>query len=204
MSTTPQFLTIEDRAEDITVFRVFTGVAVNTMTITIQPNAIVTGSFDTLGKDMATATSPLDASITPSSANEPFDSFTAVLLEGGSGIAIVTALDFTIDNGLGPAFTVGDDTARCLEFGRARVTGNLTVYYEDKVLIDKFLAETVSSLSVALTDGVTGNTYTFLFPRIKYNGAGVPVANEQSRTITLPFIALRDVSEATALKVTKS
>jgi len=204
LGTDPQFNTIEDRSEDITVFRIFTGMSVNTMTMNIAPNAMVTMTCDMLGDDMTTDTSPLDASITDASNNIPFDSFTGVLLEGGSSIAIVTALDFNIDNSMSPAFTIGSDTARCLEFGKARVTGNITVYYEDKVLIDKFINETESSLSVALTDGVTGNTYTFLFARIIYNGADTPVANEQSRTITLPFAALRDSTELTALKVTKS
>jgi hypothetical protein len=31
-------------------------------------------------------------------------------------------------------------------------------------------------------------------PRIKYNGATVPVANLQSRTIELPFVALKGPS----------
>lgn len=204
IGTTPKHLTIEDRAEDITQYRQFTGATVSSMAMTIEPNAIVTASFDMVGKDMAQAQTPLDAAITDSSNNEPFDSFTGTLLEGGGAIATVTSLDFTVDNSVEPTFVVGDATTPQVEFGRASITGNVSIYYEDATLIDKFINETESSLSIALTDGVSGNIYTFLFPRIKYNDAAVPVEDEQSRIITLPFVALRDAVEETNLKLTIS
>jgi len=201
---TPQHLTIEEGALDITQFRVFTGCTVNSMSMSIQPNAIVTATFDIVGGNMTQSATPLDASITVASGNDPFDSFSGTLQEGGGGITIVSGLDFTLDNSVAPAFVVGNAVAPCLEFGRSNLTGTLSVYYEDAALIDKFIAETESSIQVALASTVTGDTYTILIPRVKYNGASVPVADEQSRIIALPFQALRDVAEATNIKITKS
>ena len=80
----------------------------------------------------------------------------------------------------------------------------MTVYYEDAALINKFLAETESSIEVSIDDPTGANPYTFLFPKVKYNGASVPVQNPQSRLITLPFVSLYDGTEGTNLKLTRT
>jgi hypothetical protein len=41
-------------------------------------------------------------------------------------------------------------------------------------------------------------------PRIKINGAAVPVANPQSRLITIPFVALKDSSTGTQFRITRT
>ena len=107
-------------------------------------------------------------------------------------------------NSLAPTFVVGADNAQSLEFGRAVVEGTMTVYYEDQTLINKFLNETESSIEVSIDDPTGANPYTFLFPRVKYNGASVPLQNPQSRLITLPFVALYDTVENTNLKMTRT
>lgn len=199
---TPQYLVIEDRALDIAQYRLYNGVAVNTMSMSIKPNAMVTASFGIIGQKMTQSATSVDAVTTAASGNPPFDSFSGTINEGGSPIAIVTGLDFQIDNSLQPTFVVGSAVTPQLEYGRSKVTGTITAYYQDAVMLNKFLNETISTLQVAMTDGA--NTYTFLFPRIKYSGADVPLQNEQSRLITLPFQALRDSTEACSIKLTKS
>lgn len=203
-STTPQYFSMEDGALDIAQYRLYTGCAVNTFSMSVKPNAIVKGTFGMIGKNMAQSGTSVDATITASSTNQPFDSFTAVLTEGGGASAIVTSLDLNIDNSLNPTFVVGASTTPQLEYGRAKVTGSMQVYYQDGTMLDKFLNETSSSLVIAVTDSTTGNTYTFTMGTIKYTGADVPLANEQSRIITMPFHALYNSSDATTIKVVKS
>jgi len=139
IGTTLKSLSIEDRAEDIVQYRQFTGCTVNTFSMSIAPNAIVTASFDIVGKDMTQAQTPLDASTTPYSANEAFDNFTGVFQEGGGGSSIITGIDFTLDNGLNPTFVLGAATTPQLEYNRGRITGTVSVYYEDESLINKFI-----------------------------------------------------------------
>jgi hypothetical protein len=91
-----------------------------------------------------------------------------------------------------------------MEFGQSTLEGTMTVYYQDKALIDKFLGETESSLSIVMNDRVAGKDYTLLMPRIKINGAAVPVSSPQSRLITIPFVALRDSVTGTQLRVTRT
>ena len=205
VGTTPKFFSMEDRAVDISQYRLFKGLAVSTMSVSIAPNQMVTGTFEMVGKDMTqSATSATATAITAASANKPFDSYSGIISDGGSGIAIVTSIDFSISNSFAPTFVIGSSSTPQLEYGRAIVEGTMTVYYENAVLINKFLNETESSIEVIVDDPSGTADYTFLFPRVKYNGAAVPLANPQSRLITLPFVALYDSTEATNIKLTRT
>ena len=206
IGTTPKYFTIEDAANDIGQFRLFKGMSVSTANISIAPNQMVTATFDMVGKSMTQAqtTGSTGGAPTASSTNAPFDSYSGTIEDGGSGIAIVTSIDFSLSNSFAPTFVIGADTAQSLEYGRAVVEGTMTVYYEDETLINKFLNETESSIQVSVNDPTGSNAYTFLFPRVKYNGASVPVQNPQSRLITLPFVSLYDTVEGTNLKLTRT
>ena len=205
IGTTPKYFTMEDAANDINQFRLFTGLSVSSMNVSIAPNQMVTGSFDMVGKGMTQAgTSGSVSAPTASSSNAPFDSYSGTISDGGAGISIVTSIDFSLTNSFAPTFVVGSDTAQQLEFGRAVVEGTMTVYYEDETLINKFLNETESSISVSVNDPTGLSAYTFDFPRVKYNGASVPLQNPESRLITLPFVALYDSVETTNLKLTRT
>ena len=206
VGTTPKYFSMEDAANDINQFRMFTGLAVSSVNFSIAPNQMVTSTFEMVGKGMtqAATTGSTGGAPTASSTNSPFDSYSGTISDGGAGISIVTSIDFSLTNSLAPTFVVGADNAQSLEFGRAVVEGTMTVYYEDQTLINKFLNETESSIEVSIDDPTGANPYTFLFPRVKYNGASVPLQNPQSRLITLPFVALYDTVENTNLKMTRT
>ena len=200
VGTTPKYFSIEDAAKDISQFRLFTGQAVSSMAVSLAPNQMVTTTFSMVGKDMTI--SGTGKTVDAASANQPFDSYSGDLAIGNvassSSVAIVTGLDFTLDNALAPTFVIGDDATPQLEYGMASVEGTFTAYFEDASLINRFIDETESELIVSVNDPTGANQYTFGFPRIKINGADVPVdGGTGSRVITLPFVALYDATEAT-------
>lgn len=203
--TTIKSYSIQDAALDITQFRTFEGVMVNTMAMSLAPNAITMATFGLVGQDMVqTASAPAGSSYTAYSTNEPFDNFSGTITEGGSAIAIVSTLDFTLNNGLNPTYVLGSSVTPQMQFGMSTLEGTMTIYYQDAAMITKFLNETESSLSIVLDDRVAGKTYTLLMPRIKINGAAVPVANPESRLITVPFVALKDSSTGTQFRITRT
>ncbi len=206
VGTTPKYFSIEDYAADIDQARVFTGCTVSTMAISIAPNQMVTTTFGMVGKDMsigATEKTQDDAS-----GNSPFDAYSGDLAIGNVGasssVAIVTSIDFNLNNSFAPTFVVGDDSAPCLEVGRAEIEGTITAYFEDASLINRFINETETELSVSVDDPTGSNTYTFLFPRVKINSADVGVDGPNSRIINMSFVALYDSTEETNLKITRS
>ena len=203
VGTTPKYFSIEDYAADIDQARLFTGCSVNTLSVALAPNAMVTGTFGMVGKDMTiTAT---EKTQDPQTSASPFDAYSGDLEIGGATSAIVTAMDFTLTNGFAPTFVVGDDSTPSLEVGDAVVEGTLSAYFEDASLINRFINETETSLKVTVGDNAgTPNTMEFFFPRCKINSADVGVDGPTSRVISLSFVALRDDTEATNLRITRS
>ena len=209
IGTTTKSFSIEDAATDIAQFRLFTGMTVSSMAVSIKPNQMVTGTFSMIGKNMTISGTSVDAVKTAASSNQPFDAYSGTLKIADAGgvlasSAIVTGFDFTLNNALAPTFVVGSSTTPQLEYGMATVEGTITAYFEDAALINRFLNETQTALEVSVDDPTGVSDYTFLFPRVKINGASVPVDNPTSRIISLPFVALYDTTEATNIKLTRS
>ena len=197
---TPKFLTVEDGALDIAQYRKFQSLAVTSMNISAGPNAMIMGTFGMVGRNLVQSGSELhDPSAV--TGGEPWDSYSGAITEGGSTIALITALDFTLTNSFGPTFVLGSAVTPQLEYGNSIVEGTMTAYYEDAVLINKFLNETESALTIEFDDPTSGGAYTFSFPRTKLNGASVPVGSPQSRLISIPFIALYDSSAGHQLEI---
>jgi hypothetical protein len=208
VGTTPKFFSLEDYAADIDQSRVFTGCTVSTMGVSIAPNQMVTTTFGIVGKDMSI--SATEKTLTAASNNSPFDAYSGSLSIGDTGgtpsaSAIITSMDFTLNNSFAPTFVVGSDSAPQLEVGRAEVEGTISAYFENEVLINRFLNETETELDVTVGDGT--NTMNFNFPRCKINSADVGVDGPTSRVITLSFVSLYDGAvggEETNLKITRS
>lgn len=205
VGVTPKFFSVEDYAADIDQARVFTGLTVSTMGVSLAPNQMVVTTFGMVGKDMSM--SATEKTQDAASGAAPFDAYSGDLAIGNVGsssaVAIVTGLDFTLNNSYAATFVIGDDSAPSLEYGRAEVEGTLTAYFEDASLINRFLNETESELEVSVDDPTGANAYTFLFPRIKINSADVGVDGPTSRMITMSFVALYDATEGTNLKITR-
>jgi hypothetical protein len=202
----PKFFSIEDYAADIDQARLFTGMSVSTMGISLAPNQMVTTTFGMVGKDMTM--SATEKTQTAASGAAPFDAYSGDISIGNVGapsaVAIVTALDFTLNNAYAPTFVIGDDSAPSLEYGRAEVEGTMTAYFEDAALINRFLNETETAIQVSVDDPTGANAYTFDFPRVKINSADVGVDGPTSRMVNMSFVALFDSTEATNLKITRS
>lgn len=203
VGTTPKFFSIEDYAADIDQARLFTGMTVSTMGVSLAPNQMVTATFGMVGKDMTISTT--QRTQTTASGSAPFDAYSGDMRIGNVGAgaisAIVTGIDFTINNSFAPTFVIGDNAAPELEYGRAEIEGTFTAYFDDQALINRFLNETESELSVSVNDPTGLNPYVFYFPRIKINSADVPVDGPTSRIITLSFVALYDATQNTNLRI---
>jgi len=201
----PKFFSIEDYASDIDQARLFTGMSVSTMGISLAPNQMVTTTFGMVGKNMTMGAT--EKTQDAASGAAPFDAYSGDIsignVGGAAAVAIVTALDFTLNNSYAPTFVIGDDSAPSLEYGRAEVEGTMTAYFEDAALIDRFLNETETAIQVSVDDPTGANAYTFDFPRVKINSADVGVDGPTSRMISMSFVALYDTTEATNLKITR-
>ncbi len=194
--TTRKSLRIQRYFSDITQYHEFTGCIPSSWSVSIAPNTIITSTFSFVGETMVTSQT-LSGAIDKAT-NSPFDSFSGYIREGGNSssdeIAVVTGLDFTLDNNITPMQVVGSQTSMGMAEGRANLTGTLTAYFNGSTLLNKFLNEIESVLQFQLSDG--SNTMEFYMPRIVYSGGDISVDGEGPCTMSMPFQALYDSSSS--------
>lgn len=172
----------------------FGGVEFNSMELTINANAMITGKFTVVGQSMLTANAIVAGSVySPATTTRPLDSFTGSLKEAGTLIAVITEISLTLENGIEPRYVVGSKQSILPSIGRSNCSGSITAYFENSLLLDKFINEVETQIEFELPDGA-GNLLKITLPRIKYNGGQPDVAGEGPVTLNLPFQALRDVT----------
>jgi hypothetical protein len=170
----------------------FTGVEFNTLALAINANAMITGTMGVVGRSMATAeTIVTGATYGAASTTSPLDAFTGTLEEAGTPIAVITEIQLNLENGLAPRFVVGSKASITPSVGRSNVSGTITAFFENSLLLDKFINETESSITFDMPDGA-GNLITVTLPRIKYSGGQPDVEGEGPITLSMPFQALLD------------
>jgi len=182
----------------------FTGVEFNTLALSITANAMVTAVFGVLGQNMTTAENQVAGATYPAATTtSPLDSFTGVLEEAGVPIAVITEITLNVENGLEARYVVGSKASIRPSVGRSNCSGQITAYFENSLLLDKFINETESSIVFELPDGA-GNKYTVTLPRIKYNGGQPDVEGEGPITLAMPFQALLDSTTGTNIIIDRT
>lgn len=179
----------------------FTGVEFNTLALAISANAMITGTLGVLGQNMTTDTAIVaGATYAAPTTTSPLDSFTGTLNEAGIPIAVITEIQLNVENGLEARFVVGSKASIRPSIGRSNCSGQITAYFENSLLLDKFINETESNIVFELPDGA-GNKYIFTLPRIKYNGGQPDVEGEGPITLSMPFQALLNAATSTNIQI---
>ena len=181
----------------------FTGCEINAFNLSVPTEGKVTGSFAFMGKGMSVNNALIaGATYSAATATDVIDSFTGTVEEGETVNGIVTEITLALQNGLAAKPVIGSKATLQHSIGRSNLTGQITVYFENSELLEKFINEENSSLEFTLTDDA-GNSYTVLLPKIKYTGAPLNVGGEGSITLPMPFQALYDETEGTNIKITR-
>lgn len=195
----PSFTIVQEYL-NIAELEAFTGVKVNTLSLSIPMNAMVTGTLSLLGRDNEFIAAHPDPSPDESATFSPFDGIKGQLLEGGALIAYVTAVELNITNNMEAEFVLFDKGAAQITPGRNNITGTLSLKFVNTDMLKKFRDEVESSLVITLGDGQRGS-YTITLPRIKYTGGDKPVDGEGSIALSMPFQALLDPCTGTNIRV---
>ncbi|QJI53355.1 major tail structural protein [Alteromonas phage vB_AcoS-R7M] len=175
------------------------GCELNTMVLTISANAMVTGSFGVVGKGqelLQNLSSLGTPTIGTRTTTTPLDSFTGTLQEGGAVNGVVTELSLNLANGIAPRYVVGARQTIRPSIENSNLTGNVTVFFEDSSMVQKFINETESSLNFAMPDAA-GNNIDYIIPRIKYTGGQPDISGSGPITLAMPFQALLDPTTGT-------
>jgi Phage tail tube protein len=187
----------------ISQYKLLKGCLVDKFSLDIKPNAIVTGSFSLISKDFAVAGTSAATTTPAASGLSPYDAQNSatVIKEGGTTIAYITGLSFTLDNGIEKATVVGSKSLAGAQFGRSKITGTVTALFQDATLLAKFLAETATSIECTLSNGT--KSHALKFGNVKYTGGKSSVSTEGLLAVELPFTALYDGTSTSNLQITR-
>lgn len=167
---TDQSYTIEEWYSDIAQSEVFTGMKVNSVAVQLPATGLTTIDVGFAGKDMAqSGTTQYFSSPTAQGTNGIFAAVNGVMLIDGAPVALVTSADFTIERATENATTVGSNSVADIFSGRIRVSGNLSVYFQDAAFRTYFDDEVPVSLVLVLTSDSSKDSdfVTFTLPKVK-------------------------------------
>lgn len=164
---------IEEFYADIAQSEVHSGVKIGTWGVTVPASGLVTTDFTMMGKGLATkGTSQYFTTPTALSTTGVVAAVNgAVIVNGLATGACVTSFDISTDRGMEASQCIGSDSAEEIFSGTIRVTGNVSLYWEDGYVRDLFENETDTSLVLALATGSekTAGVMTFVLPKVTFS-----------------------------------
>jgi hypothetical protein len=167
---TDQSYTVEEFYSDIAQSEVYTGMKLNSMAVQLPATGLTTVDFGFAGKDLTqTGTTQYFTSPTAQNSNGIFAAVNGVMLVDGLPVALVTSADFSVERATENATAVGSNSVAEIFTGRIRVTGNMSVYFQDAAFRTYFDAETPVSVVLTLTTDSAANSefVTFTMPKVK-------------------------------------
>jgi hypothetical protein len=162
--------TVEEFYSDIAQSEVYSGVKVGTMNVALPATGLTTVDFSFMGKDLAaTGTTQYFTSPTVQGTNGILASVSGVMLVNGAPVALITSADFAVERAMENATAVGSNSIAEIFSGRIRVTGNLSIYFQDAVFRDYFNAESLVSIVMVLATNGNANSdfVSFTMPSVK-------------------------------------
>lgn len=189
---TDRSFTVEEWYQDVPASEVYTGMKVNTASLSLPATGLVTCDFGFMGKDLTqTGSTQYFTSPTAQGTSGVFASVSGILLVNGAPVALLTGLNININRNMSNATVVGSNSVVEMFEGRIAVDGDFSAYFDGGTFRDLFINETEVSLIAILSTGTTGTAdfMSLVLPRIKV-GSNTRDDGEQGITAQHSFTAL--------------
>ena len=205
--TTDKSWSIEKEFTDITEFTSFLGMRVGTLSLTITPGAVVTGSVGFLGKSGASSVTTIGTGTPVASSSNQFmnstDNVTDIRLDDVATTNEFSELTINIDTGLRSQPAIGFLNPVGVASGTLKVTGSMKTYFENALLYKDYLDFIKKGLSFAIKD-TAGNTYVIDLRQFNLTGDAPQIGGiDQDVTLNSPFECFIDDSFGGTIGVTK-
>lgn len=198
--STKKYFTIERKFETgaTDAFEQFLSCEVDTFSLNIASSQIVTGSMSLMGLTATQSTASIDVDgYAPSNTNRVFNSVNMVnsVQEGGVEYkANVQSISIEIANNKRESRAIGSEAPSCIGDGQFVVTGQVTIYFKDNTVYEKFLNQTLTSLYIEMEDdaGTTsGNIIRINMPSVLYTNVSREIpGNNQDVLVVLDYQAI--------------
>lgn len=195
MGTTKRSFTIEQSYPDPDLCELFKGCRVAGASLQVPPTGVATINFEFQGQDAAVLTGASAPYFTAATAAGVTDVLTGIdgsLRVGGQELAIVTGMDLQIAGNMSSSAVIGSNLVPNIFPGRLVVTGNVSFFLQDEVLISAFANETEVDIVVQLeASGAAPQEFIVLnMQRVKLGGAQKQIGADNGVMVQAPFQAI--------------
>ena len=145
----------------------------DTLDLVFPTSGVITYTLGIMGKhSIGAAATAGSGAYTAAGVTEPLASDQVVVTEASADPGDVRSLSINLTNNLRRQMALGDTDPIGFGYGGFRASGVLELYFADRGLYDKYVAETKTELEAVVTSGAT--SYTFTVPKARW---GVPTIN---------------------------
>jgi len=203
MGNTETSFSWEQGFPSTSLYRVFTGIEIDKLAITVPVAGDVTAKYSVMGKAMTMSSTTIDpGGITVPAVIKPMKHNGGSVTEGGSTIANITTINLNIDNSMTTNYTLGNSSITSISAGPRKVSGTFTALFTDSALMTKFINGTQTSFGFTVSNGT--NSYTFLASNVSYTAATVNVTPAATIPVQVAFECDYDPTSASSLVITKA
>lgn len=198
---------VEQGFLDIGQYIVHSGMGVNTMSLDFSIGSIVTGSFGFMGasseRDTTTQLPGTPVAQTSTPVMDAASGFADLMVNGVAYPCGISRINLTTTNNMRAQKALGKLGACSMALGTFNVTGEISVYFSDGLMYDRFIKNEDVALSWRAFDSLN-NEYQFEIPRLRFSDGTVNAGGmDQDVELSLPFQALLAPAGYT-LKITRA
>ena len=182
---------------------VYTGCEFNNFSMSIPADGLIECSVGIVGATMTTEAAgndadPDDDGANYVEANDPFHSSDATITSSEAA-AILTDLSLSVENGIETTNAVGEVIPIQGGIGKCRVSGSLTAHFTTPALLEKFISNDSSTLTISFGSNTTGISFTMA--KIIYTTGAVEVGGEGLLSVAMDFVAVAASATQSALVI---
>jgi hypothetical protein len=200
---TQMSFSIEKQFLDIAQYLTYRGMNVSKMSLNFQASSLTDGSIEFIGKDaIRSAATQLPGTLAASNTFDVQNGVKGVtqLWENNAPLTstYIRTLSLNVDANMRARKAVGNLGNVSIGMGDFDASGSMEVYFADGTLVDKFLNDTYTSLTVACQD-TAGNGYVLTLPKVMLMGAKIVAGQKNADVmVAFDFKAYGDIANATA------
>jgi hypothetical protein len=204
--TTQHSFTIEKYYTDLTTTYVsYTGMVINSFSLSLALESVISGTFNFMGKEEAWGTSTVgdgsNTSPTSTKVMNTVDHIEFVYEDDTSFEA--TEITLELQNNLRARGLLGQLAKDSVGNGLCNVTGTLKAYFESSTTMEKYSNYSSTAIAVVLKD-TAGNRYVLDMPEVKLtNGTAVAGGQSQDIIAEFEFSAIMDPSENKTIRIAR-
>jgi hypothetical protein len=181
---------------DTATYQNFTGCRVGSWDVSMTTGSVVTGKFGLMGLGSTIGTSQIAGATFPTASTTNVVSAVSGVIEikenGVTSTLSYNKIDLKLNNNLRAQRAIGTLPNVGIALGKLDLTGSVEVYFNDKSLVDRYLAGTSFALSWKL-QGSDQSTLKFTLPNCKFeSGTVVSGGEDQDIMFSGGFRALYD------------